>query len=113
MASPRIEIEETSLEELLLLGDDKLINIQIEYPTENGKVQAKAKIKQLTMKELKNMDLQRPSFETNIQILTKALYKQDGTNFTEEMILKLPVGVVNAISEQILRTSGVDKDMGF
>lgn len=113
MASPRIEIEETSLEELLLLGDDKLINIQIEYPTENGKVQAKAKIKQLTMKELKNMDLQRPSFETNIQILTKALYKQDGTNFTEEMILKLPVGVVNAISEQILQTSGVDKDMGF
>ena len=44
-----IEVEETNLEDLILLGEDKLINVVIEYPTENGRVTAKAKIKQLTI----------------------------------------------------------------
>jgi sensor c-di-GMP phosphodiesterase-like protein len=96
-----------------LLGEDKLINIVIEYPTETSRIKAKAKIKQLTMKELKNLDLQRPSFETNINMLKKALFKQDGTAFSEELILALPVGVVNAISAEIMKISGVDQDMGF
>ena len=113
MSSAKIQVEETNLEDLILLGEDKLINVVIEYPTETGKVKAKAKIKQLTMKELKNLDLNNPSFETNIKILTKALYKQDGTAFTQDLILALPVGVVNAVSAEIMKISGVDQDMGF
>ena len=70
MTNPKINVEETNLEDLILLGEDKLINIVIEYPTETGRVKAKAKIKQLTMKELKNLDLENPSFETNIKILS-------------------------------------------
>lgn len=113
MSSAKIQVEETNLEDLILLGDEKLIDITIEYPTENGKVKAKAKIKQLTMKELKNIDLQNPSLETNIKILSQALFKQDNTAFSNELILALPVGVVNAISAEIMKISGVNQDMGF
>ena len=106
--SPRIEVEETSLEDLILLGEDKLIDILIEYPTENGKVKAKAKIKQLTMKELKNINLQNITAETSVQILEKALFKQDGTPFSKDLILALPMGVVNALGNEIMRISGAE-----
>lgn len=109
----KLEIEEFNLEDLILLGEDKLINILIEYPTENGTVKAKAKIKQLTMKELKNIDVSNPDLTTNIEILSKALYTQDGKPFSTELIQALPIGVVNAISEKIMEVSGVDQDMGF
>ena len=113
MSNAVIKMEETSLEDLILLGEDKLINITIEYPSENGKVKAKAKIKQLTMRELKNINLEKPSLETNVAILSKALFKQDDSPFEKELILALPVGVVNAISEKIMEVSGVNQDMGF
>ena len=111
--SPRIEVEETSLEDLILLGEDKLIDVLIEYPTENGKVKAKAKIKQLTMKELKNINLQNITAETSIQILEKALFKQDGAPFSKDLIMALPMGVVNALGNEIMRISGAEQDMGF
>ena len=111
---PKIDVEETNLEDLILLGEDKLINIIIEYPTENDTVKVKAKIKQLTMKELRNIDVTKPSMETNVNILTKALFKQDETPFEKELVLSLPIGVVNEIAKEILKVSGVDrKDMGF
>jgi sensor c-di-GMP phosphodiesterase-like protein len=111
---PKIDVEETNLEDLILLGEDKLINIIIEYPTENDTVKVKAKIKQLTMKELRNIDVTKPSMETNVNILTKALFKQDETPFEKELVLALPIGVVNEIAKEILKVSGVDrKDMGF
>ena len=111
---PKIDVEETNLEDLILLGEDKLINIIIEYPTENDTVKVKAKIKQLTMRELRNIDVTKPSMETNVNILTKALFKQDETPFEKELVLALPIGVVNEIAKEILKVSGVDrKDMGF
>jgi len=111
---PKIDVEETNLEDLILLGEDKLINIIIEYPTENDTVKVKAKIKQLTMKELRNVDVSKPSLETNVNILTKALFKQDETPFEKELVLALPIGVVNEIATEILKVSGVDReDMGF
>ena len=111
---PKIDVEETNLEDLILLGEDRLINIIIEYPTENDTVKVKAKIKQLTMKELRNIDVTKPSMETNVNILTKALFKQDETPFEKELVLALPIGVVNEIAKEILKVSGVDrKDMGF
>lgn len=112
--SPKIDVEETNLEDLILLGEDKLINIIIEYPTENDTVKVKAKIKQLTMKELRNIDVSKPSLETNVNILSKALFKQDETPFEKELVLALPIGVVNEIATEILKVSGVDReDMGF
>ena len=113
MSTAKIEVEESNLEDLIILGEDKLIDCYIEYPTENGTINAKAKIKQLTMKEIKNMNLdpKKVTFETNIDILKKALFKQDGTTFNKELILELPVGVVNALSDKILEVSGVDTDI--
>ena len=115
MSDPKIQIEETNLEDLLLLGEEKLINITIEYPTEKGNVKTKAKIKQLTIKEMKNMNLTKNNvdIEVAIEILEKSLYKQDDTPFTKDLILLLPVGVAIAIAEKILEVSGVDKDLGF
>jgi hypothetical protein len=63
------------------------------------------------MKELKNINVNSKSLETNIEILSKSLFKQDGTVFDKELILDLPVGVVNAISEKIMEVSGVDTDL--
>lgn len=114
--SPSIEIEETSLEDLIVLGDDKLINILIEFPTANGETkQVKAKIKQLTLKELRNIDLNHITVDSTVSILQKALYTQNETPFTKEMIFSLPIGVTRKITQKILELSGVgDEDLkGF
>ena len=104
--------EEVNLEELLVLGEDKLIPIEITFPKADGNtVKAKALIKQLTLKELDNIKLNNASvFESNILILEHALFKQNKSNFTREELLVIPLGVVNAISNKILEVSGVDID---
>lgn len=108
---PKIIVEETNLEDLILLGEDKLLDCTIEYPTKDGKkVKAKTKIKQLTMKELKNINLKERSFENSIKILSKTVYKQDGTLLGKDLIMELPVGVVNELSDTIMELSGVDFD---
>ena len=102
--------EEINLEELILLGDEKKIPIRISFPREDGtRLQAKALVKQLTLKELNliRIDMNNP-IKTNTNILKKALFKQNGENFTEEELLTLPLGVVNAIGNKILELSGVD-----
>lgn len=114
-----LEVEEVPLEDLILLGDDKLINISITYPYEDKEgmihqVKTKAKIKQLTLKELRNIDFENINMNTMVNILNKSLYQQDETLFGKELILSLPVGVSAAITRKILEISGVDTDkMGF
>lgn len=112
--TPNIEVDEVNLEDLIILGDSKLINISIEYPQEDGTItRTKAKIKQLTMKDLKNMDLKNINLDTTLKILEKCLYKQDETPYSKDLISFLPVGVANAISEEILKLSGVDLKKGY
>ena len=102
--------DEMNLEELILLGEDKKIPILISYPREDGtKIKAKALVKQLTLKELNTYQVTRNDVLTaSIKVLEKALFKSNGENFTEEELLSLPIGVVNAISNKILELSGVD-----
>lgn len=115
----KIEVEETNLEDLIILGEDKLFNILIEYPKEDEDgqivpVKTKAKIKQLTIKELRNIDVNNVNINTAITVLSKALFKQDETPFSKEVILALPIGVCFAITKEIFRISGVDEDiLGF
>lgn len=109
----KIEVDDVNLEDLIVLGENKLVDIIIDYPTEEGSVKTKAKIKQLTIKELKNVDVTNPSLEANIDILCKSLYTQKGDAFSRDLILSLPVGVVNAISAKIMEISGVNRDLGF
>ena len=107
----RVEVEEVGLEDLIVLGEDKLINIIIEYPTTTGEIKtAKAKIKQLTMKELKNINLEQITMDTSVNILKKSLFTQDEKPFTTELILNLPVGVIRSITSKILEISGVKDD---
>ena len=116
MAEAKIEIDEMNLEDLIVLGNDKLINISIEYPRENEDgdvietVKTRAKIKQLTMKELKNINLNRIDLDTSVNILKKSLFKQDETPFSRELIINLPVGVLISITREILRISGVNNE---
>ena len=115
----KIVVDEVNLEYLIILGEDKLINILIEYPEENGEglikiVRTKAKIKQLTLKELRNIDVNNINVNTVVNILSKALFKQDETLFSKELILAMPIGVCFAITKEIMKISGVDENqLGF
>ena len=113
-----LEVEEVNLEDLIVLGTDKLINISITYPEEKDGtiklVKTKAKIKQLSMRQLRNIDLNNLNLETVVSILTKALFKQDETAFSKNLILDLPIGVCFAITREIMKISGVDENqLGF
>jgi len=113
-----IEVEEVNLEDLIILGEDKLINISVKYPEEHEGtiriVKTKAKIKQLTMKELRNIDINNITMDTVVVILTKALFTQEEKAFSKELIFKLPIGVCFAISREILKISGIEEDkLGF
>jgi len=102
-----------NLEDLIILGDDKKIPITITFPRPDGEnVKAKAQIKQLTLKELGNVNTTNMNLlQSSKLILRKALFKQDGTLFSNEEIEVLPVGVIVAISNQIMKVSGMEEFM--
>jgi hypothetical protein len=101
---------ELNLEDLLILGDAKKIPIKIKFPLEDGTtVEAKALVKQLTVKELENLKLkQNTVWKYSVAILEKALFKQDGTPFNSKEIRSLPLGVANAIASKVMELSGVE-----
>ena len=114
----KLEVEETNLEDLIILGTDKLINILITYPEEvDGKIEmieTRAKIKQLTIRDLKNIDLDNFNIEIVAKVLRKALFTQEEKPFGEKLILDAPIGVCIAIAKEIMRISGVDiSKLGF
>ena len=104
--------EEVNLEELIILGEDKKVPIKITFPTTEGKrVTAKALVKQLTLREMETIQInQNNLIKANRLVLEKALFKTTGEAYTKGELYKLPVGVVNAISEKILELSGMDMD---
>lgn len=105
-----VEHEEVSLEDLLVLGEEKRIPIHITFPNPDGetKSNAKALIKQLTLKELDSLKINSDVASSNMSILQKALFKQNGDTFSRKELEVLPLGVVNAIATKILEVSGVD-----
>ena len=111
MTNTKINVEETNLEDLILLGEDKHIPVLIDFPTGETTVKVKALIKQLTLKEMDKINLNRNDpWKMNIEILKLALLKSNGDNFTKDELLALPVGVVNVVSEEIMKISGVNVD---
>lgn len=110
MKESKIKVEETNLEDLIVLGEDCHIPVSIEFPKPNGETaRAKALIKQLTVKEMKKLKLKgNDELEIAIEVLNIALLKNDGSNFTREQILYLPLGVVRKLSDKILELSGFD-----
>ena len=112
MSNSKIKVEETNLEDLIILGEDCHIPVSIEFPKPNGEtIKAKALIKQLTVKEMRKIKLKgNNELEIAIEVLNIALLKQDGNNFTNEEILALPLGVVSSLSNKILEVSGLNMD---
>ena len=105
-----LEIDEMNLEDLIVLGDDKKIPIEITFPNNDGnKVRAKALIKQLTLKEMEGIQIGRNDVvKANLIVLERALFKSDGSHFNDDELNSLPIGVVNAIAAQIMEVSGVE-----
>lgn len=105
-----VETEEVNLEDLLVLGEEKKIPIIIKFPNPDGETRsnAKALIKQLTLKELDSLNISNNVANSNMSILQRALFKQNGDTFTRSELEVLPIGVVNAIATKILEVSGVD-----
>lgn len=109
MAKSKIKVEETNLEDLIVLGEDCHIPVSIEFPKPNGETtRAKALIKQITVKEMKKLKLKGENeLEIAIEVLQIALLKNDGSNFTKEQIGYLPLGVVRKLADKILELSGI------
>ena len=105
-----LEHEELNLEDLIIMGDDKKIPIEIEFPTGTGEmVKAKALIKQLTMGELDDVKVINDNpFAANLLVLELALFKSNGENFSIDELKLLPIGVVNAIAAKVMEISGVN-----
>ena len=98
------------LEDLIVLGEHKKIPIHIIYPNEDGtQSKSKALIRQLTLKELDKVKLTSNSLlAINLSVLKIALFKTTGDSFTEEELMVLPLGVVDAVANKIMEISGVD-----
>ena len=107
-----VEAEEVGLEELIILGEEKKIPIHITFPNTDGTVtKASALIKQLTLKELDNLNINRRQLGAmNRAVLKIALFKTNGEKFTIDELNVLPIGVVNAVATKILELSGVELD---
>ena len=105
-----IEVEEVGLEELIILGETKKIPIHITFPNEDGTItKSKALIKQLTLKQLENLNLTNKNTVTvSKKILQTALFKTTGEPFTLKELDVLPIGVVFAISSKIMEISGMN-----
>ena len=106
----KLDHEELNLEDLIIMGDDKKIPIEVEFPTADGKmVKARALIKQLTMGELDDVKLINDNpFAANLLVLELALFKSNGEHFSMDELKLLPIGVVNAIASKIMEISGVN-----
>ena len=96
---------------MIILGEDKHIPISIEFPNGDTTIKAKALIKQLTLKEMDKIKINKDNpWLMSMSILKVALLKTNGDNFTEAELSTLPMGVVTAISNEIMKASGVDMD---
>lgn len=111
------ETELMDLETLIIDGTNARIPVELEIPIYNdGELVYKtygALIKPLTSNELNNatqLGLKDDATDVNTEIVKLGLCKKDGTLYNEEIVEKLPAGVINALTEKILDASGVKQD---
>ena len=94
------------LESLITDGVDAKIPVAIEY---QGKTFG-AMIRPLNNIEWNNATrkaLKNDNTSNEVEIVKKALYKKDGSEFPADVVEKLPTGIVNELMKEISRISGV------
>lgn len=100
--------EEINLEDLIILGADKKIPLIIEYPNLDGtKTAAKLFCKQLTLRELENVNTSSNNLKDILPVLRKTLFKQNGDNFSKPELMEMPLGVLKALMIKIFELSGM------
>ena len=99
---------EMNLEDLIILGADKKIPLVIEYPNLDGtKTAAKLFCKQLTLREMENVNTSSNNLQDILPVLRKTLFKQNGDNFSKPELMELPIGVLKALLVKIFELSGM------
>ena len=99
-----IEHEVMDIEDLFLTGKDKKTEIII---TINGRGEFKALVTPVSYGEIKKLDKMSEEEIANY-VLTNHFFKPNGENLTSSELDLLPAGILKAVSETIMKLSGLD-----
>ena len=112
-----LEDDVLGLEQLIVDGADARVPLEIEFPVyKNGKQEKKKYlviIKPLRSSELNNatqIGLKSSYTDVNTEIVKLGLITKDGEPYPEEVVEKLPAGVINKLTEHICEISGLNTD---
>lgn len=112
-----LEDDVLGLEQLIVDGADARVPLEIEFPVyKNGKQEKKKYlviIKPLRSSELNNatqIGLKNSYTDVNTEIVKLGLITKDGEPYPEEVVEKLPAGVINKLTEHICEISGLNTD---
>ena len=102
------EDEILELDQIITEGVNAKIPFTFTYP--NTKKKVGVIVRPLSTNEYQKAILTSKKFKTNFLIeLTKlGVYKMDESKFPEDLIMKLPAGVITRITNEINRISGVE-----
>lgn len=106
-----LEIDEFDLESLIVDGVEAKIPIVIEFPRNGQTVKASAMIRPLTNYEWNNATRLSRAGETTtneVELVKQALYTKDGKEFPEELVEKIPAGVIVELVKEIAKVSGIN-----
>ena len=96
-----------NLEQAITQGGDALIPFEFEYP--NTDLIVEVGLKPLTLGSLPNTG--RLNEEEVAELLVKkSMFNMDGSEINPEIISKIPIGVLNKISDRISEISGFNLD---
>ena len=104
-----LTIEETnrivSLEQAITEGTDALISFTFEFPETDLTVEVG--LKPITLSILRDVPSNFSETEVVYHILGEAVFNMDGTAINNQVLSKIPVGILNQIIERISEISGL------
>lgn len=105
-----LTIEETnrivSLEQAIIEGTDALIPFTFEFPETDLTVEVG--LKPITLSVLREAPSNLSDTEVVYHILGEAVFNMDGTAINNEVLSKVPVGILNQIINRISEISGLN-----
>ena len=109
--------ETFDLERLILDGAEARIPVEVEFPVyKDGKLEYKkygVMIRPLKSSEMSNATqkgLRDIDSDVNTEIVKRGLCRKTGEQFPEDIVEKLPAGVINKLTEKICEVSGIKQD---